>query len=147
MADLGGADMRVLVCGGRDYDDIDHIWNTLYELEALYGRFDVVIHGCATGTDTQAMLWAQSSGRKHAPFQADWNKHGRAAGPIRNQRMIDEGKPDQVIAFPGGRGTLDMIRRAHKAGLPVAKIRPRVELGSGRNLADATPNLKSPKEV
>lgn len=134
--------MRVLVCGGRDYDDIDHIWNMLYELEALYGTFDVVIHGCATGTDSQAMLWAQCSGRKHAQFQADWNKHGRAAGPIRNQRMIDEGKPDQVIAFPGGRGTADMIRRARKAEIPVAIVRPRSEVEAlesrNRALADAT---------
>jgi hypothetical protein len=47
---------------------------------------------------------------------------GKAAGPIRNQRMIDEGKPDLVIAFPGGRGTADMVSRAKKAGIPVQEI-------------------------
>lgn len=45
--------------------------------------------------------------------------NGKAAGPIRNQRMLDEGKPDLVVAFPGGRGTADMVRRAKAAGVPV----------------------------
>jgi hypothetical protein len=52
-------------------------------------------------------------------YVAQWKKHGRAAGPIRNQRMLDKGKPDLVVAFPGGRGTADMIRRAERAGVPV----------------------------
>jgi hypothetical protein len=50
---------------------------------------------------------------------ADWNTHGRAAGPIRNQRMLDEVKPELVVAFPGGRGTADMVRRAREAGVNV----------------------------
>jgi hypothetical protein len=116
--------MRALVCGGRDYDDRDHVWNTLCELDAERGPFEVVIHGRATGADSEAMIWAQGLGRKHAPFQADWHTHGRAAGPLRNQRMIDEGRPNLVIAFPGGRGTADMVRRAKAAGVEVIEISP-----------------------
>lgn len=115
---------RVLVCGGRYYSDRDHIWNTLCSLDVKRGPFAVVIHGCATGADSEAMIWAQTCGRKHAPFQADWNQHGKAAGPIRNQRMLDEGKPDLVIAFPGGRGTADMIRRAKAAGVEAIPVEP-----------------------
>lgn len=115
---------RVLVCGGRDYNDRDHVWNTLCALDAARGPFAVVIHGCATGADKEGMGWAQALGRKHAPFQADWNTHGRAAGPLRNQRMIDQGKPDLVIAFPGGKGTADMVRRAKTAGIEVVEIEP-----------------------
>ncbi len=116
---------RVLVCGGREYDDRDRIWNTLTALDAEC-RIDVVIHGAASGADTEGMLWAQAMpGRKHAPFAAVWPAHGRAAGPIRNQRMLDEGKPDLVVAFPGGRGTADMVRRARAAGVPVKVIEPR----------------------
>lgn len=115
--------MRVLVCGGRDYDDRDHIWNTLTAINSER-RINLIIHGAATGADSEGMLWAQSMlGRKHAPFVADWKKHGRAAGPIRNQRMLDEGKPDLVVAFPGGRGTADMVRRARAAGVEVREIR------------------------
>ena len=113
---------RVLVCGGRDYSDRDHIWNTLCKLDHERGPFKVVIHGCATGADSEAMIWAQTCDRKHAPFQADWHKHGKAAGPIRNQRMLDEGKPDLVIAFPGGTGTTDMIRKARAAGIEIIKV-------------------------
>ena len=85
---------------------------------------DVVIHGAARGVDTQAMIAAQTlPGVKHLPFQADWNAHGRAAGPIRNKRMLMEGKPDLVVAFPGGRGTENMKKQAKDAGVPVREVR------------------------
>jgi hypothetical protein len=112
---------RVLVCGGRDYADRDHIWNTLCAIDAEC-RIEVVIHGCATGVDSEGMIWAQTTGKKHAPFKADWRNYGPGAGPMRNQRMLDEGKPDLVIAFPGGRGTADMVRRAKAAGVEVREI-------------------------
>lgn len=132
--------MRVLVCGGRDYDDRDHIWNTLTDLDAERGPFTIVIHGCATGADNEAMLWAQAMpGRKHAPFRAAWSdltqpnarikvrwdgsRYDAMAGFRRNQRMIDEGKPDLGIAFPGGKGTADMVARLHKASIEVIEVR------------------------
>lgn len=119
--------MRVLVCGGRAYSDRDHIWNTLCEIDAARGPITCVIHGAATGADSEAMIWAQTpriSGRKilHAPFVADWRTHGKAAGPLRNQRMIEQGKPDLVVAFPGGRGTADCVSRARAAGIEVIEI-------------------------
>ncbi len=119
--------LRVLVCGGRDYGNRDHIHNTLCRLDAERGPIGVVIHGAATGADHEGMIWAQmmaESGRKimHAPFRADWRRHGRAAGPLRNQRMLDEGRAELVIAFPGGRGTADMVRRARAAGVEVINI-------------------------
>lgn len=134
--------MRVLVCGGRDYRDRNHVWNTLTELDRTHGPFKVIIHGCATGADHEAMLWAQSMrGKKHAPFQAAWDdlthpdaliklrhdgtRYDALAGIRRNQRMIDEGKPQLVIAFPGGNGTADMIRRARKAKIPIIEVKPR----------------------
>ena len=122
--------MRVLVCGGRDYTDRDHIWNTLTKIDAWRGPFSCVIHGAARGADEEAMIWVNTmadSGRSihHAPFVADWRTHGRAAGVIRNQRMIDEGKPALVIAFPGGRGTADMVSKAKKAGIEVIEIKAR----------------------
>lgn len=119
--------MRVLVCGGRDYSDGDHIHNTLCDIDAKRGPIYCIIHGAATGADHEGMIWAQmwaDSGREivHAPFAADWHRHGRAAGPLRNQRMIDVGKPDLVVAFPGGRGTADMVARAKAAGIEVIEV-------------------------
>lgn len=116
--------MRVLVCGGRDYRNRGHIHNTLCELDAERGPITCIIHGGALGSDHEGMIWANmmhQSGRTitHAPFVANWRAHGKAAGPIRNQRMLDEGRPDLVLAFPGGRGTADMVRQARAAGVEV----------------------------
>lgn len=113
------AGLRVLVCGGRHYNNRDHIHNVLCDLDALVGPIACIIHGCASGADSEAYIWSQMACAYHAPFRADWRTHGKAAGPIRNQRMIDEGKPDLVVAFPGGRGTADMVRRARSAGVEV----------------------------
>ena len=113
--------MRVLICGGRDPSPeiCDAVWNWVME---RCEPGDVVIHGAAHGVDEQAMIAAQTlPGVKHLPFQANWAAHGRAAGPIRNRRMLEEGKPDLVVAFPGGQGTADMVRQAEKAGVPVVK--------------------------
>ena len=126
--------MRVLVCGGRNYNDTNHVWNVLCEVHNKQ-NISLVIHGAATGADTEGMNWAQAiEGVKHLPFVADWKnldvegviiKVGRygpynaVAGHQRNQRMLDEGKPDLVVAFPGGRGTADMVCRARKADIKV----------------------------
>lgn len=112
--------MRVLVCGGRDYDNELAMDNAL---DALFlPRGSTIIHGGASGADTLAHSWAGINGCLVEIYWAQWNVHGKAAGPIRNQRMIDEGRPDLVVAFPGGRGTTDMVRRARVAGIEVREI-------------------------
>jgi hypothetical protein len=82
----------------------------------------LVISGCAHGADTLGIEWAEARGIEVARFPADWNVHGRAAGPIRNQQMLDEGRPNLVVAFPGGRGTADMVRKAREAGIELIVI-------------------------
>lgn len=109
--------MRVLVCGGRDFQEN-------YVLTRVLDTFDitVLIEGGATGADQLARAWALSNRVPNETYKANWARYGKAAGPLRNQRMLDEGKPDTVIAFPGGKGTADMVRRARKAGVPVHQI-------------------------
>lgn len=81
----------------------------------------VVIHGCARGVDTIASTIAAMLGAELLPFAANWTRYGRAAGPIRNQQMIDEGLPNWVMAFhpdiDKSKGTADMVRRAVKANI------------------------------
>jgi hypothetical protein len=115
--------MRVLVCGGRNYSNYLSFAREMRYFDQQHGPFDTVIHGGAKGADWMAHLWANSpmGARKEVVFPADWDVHGRAAGPIRNRQMIEEGRPDLVIAFPGGRGTADMVRQAKAAGIPVVK--------------------------
>jgi predicted Rossmann-fold nucleotide-binding protein len=115
--------MRVLVCGGRDYRDKGRIDAVLDKLCAEAGYL-VIIQGGARGADSLASAWASMTGNYQAQFDADWESHGNFAGPMRNKRMLDEGKPDLVIAFPGGRGTANMVKQARKAGVEVIEIAP-----------------------
>lgn len=108
---------RVIVCGGRDFTDEDAVFGAL-DLYVAPGR-DIVIQGGAGGADRLAREWCRQRLCRYENYPADWTTHGRAAGPIRNQQMIDEGRPTKVIAFPGGRGTADMIRRARAAGIAI----------------------------
>lgn len=117
------ADMRVLVCGGRKFGQGAGESRALYRaMNAAHAHKPIttLIHGAASGADSLAGAWAASQRDiEIIEFPANWKTHGRAAGHIRNARMLEEGKPDGIIAFPGGPGTADMTRRARRAGLPV----------------------------
>lgn len=114
--------MRVLVCGGRDYFDKARLFDVLDYYHREAGGFDCIIHGNAFGADSLADQWAKERGIEPLPFPADWVLYGRAAGPRRNEQMLRDGKPEVVIAFPGGRGTANMIGQARAAGVPVLEI-------------------------
>jgi hypothetical protein len=107
---------RVLVCGGRDFADAEWMSRVLGAFHKAL-PIEVIIHGDARGADRMAGQWAKRQGIPVEVYPADWQRHGRAAGAIRNQQMLDEGKPDHVFAFAGGRGTADMLRRAKAANL------------------------------
>lgn len=115
--------MRVLVCGGRDYTDRARVKAVLDKLRAERG-IDALIHGGARGADALAAEWAAAAGVPAQVFLADWSRNGRAAGPIRNAKMLIEGRPALVVAFPGGRGTADMTRRARAAGVEIVEVNP-----------------------
>lgn len=109
--------MRVLICGGRDFTDT-HMMDSAMEL--LPFTPSIVIHGEAIGADSLGKRWAMYNGIFAVGIPALWGAHGnRAAGPKRNQAMIDIMKPDYCIAFPGGNGTKDMISRCRSAGIIV----------------------------
>jgi hypothetical protein len=118
---MGGNEMRVLVCGGRSFDDLPLLDRTLNELHAER-PITTLIHGGAAGADTMAHFWAGAAGVPIEVYVAQWKKYGKGAGPVRNQRMLDEGKLDLVVAFPGGAGTEDMMKRARTAGVEVIEI-------------------------
>lgn len=111
---------RILVTGGRDFADVDFLDRVLDEFHAgPRGPIGVVIHGAARGADSLAGAWAERRGVMVEAYVADWEGQGRAAGPLRNKLMLDEGKPDIVIAFPGGRGTANMMKQATERGVEV----------------------------
>ena len=122
--------MKILVCGQRDYTNQAKILNVLQK----YPKDTIIIHGAANGADTLAGGAADFLGFKVLSFPAHW-KHtdkckpecneyvGKGAGPIRNKKMLDEGKPDLIIAFYNDKslsiGTNNMVSQAIKAGIEV----------------------------
>lgn len=110
--------MRLLITGGRDFDDEHLLKVTLDRLHAE-SPFTCLIHGAAKGADRLAGQWAQANGVEEVACPADWRRHGRGAGPVRNKLMLEEHKPDLLVAFPGGKGTASMVGIAEKAGLQV----------------------------
>lgn len=144
--------MRILVCGGRDFGDLQTVkrgtlvWrHRSDEYKFIVATLDrqasetakrtvsssgnwmtpeiEVIAGAARGADTVAADWARDNKLKLLEFPADWKKHGKSAGYVRNKQMLDEGKPDIVIAFPGGHGTKNMKNLARIAGVPVIEVK------------------------
>lgn len=122
----------VLICGSRNFTDRDFFARAMEKWVAKHELPVSIVEGCARGADSLAEAWALDHGASDPVseagvvlhhFPADWDRHGNAAGPIRNQQMLDEGAPDAVIAFTTNlarsRGTADMVRRARAAGIPV----------------------------
>lgn len=107
--------MKVLICGSRDFPYTDFLFTFIKGLD----KFDTVIVGGARGPDTQAERLARSYQIPVEVYPAPWEEYGKRAGPVRNQQMLDQGKPDMVVAFWDGesRGTHDMIERSRKAGV------------------------------
>lgn len=107
--------MKVVIAGSRD------LYPTIEEVEGAVkaSGFGVteVVHGDYRGVDTAAKAWGLSKGLKVTPFPAEWKKYGGRAGPIRNGKMAVYG--NALIAFPGGNGTDDMIRKMKEQGKPV----------------------------
>lgn len=112
--------MKLLVCGGRDYGDVDRADKLLDRIHANR-KIQIVIEGGATGADSLARMWAKKRGVLCATVPALWSKRGRGAGPQRNAAMLTLG-PDGVLAFPGGAGTANMVQAAKDAGVPVMEV-------------------------
>jgi predicted Rossmann-fold nucleotide-binding protein len=113
--------MRVIVCGGRHYTDREKVFEELDALAEKHGWL-TIIEGGAPGADYLGKCWAQERYHGSVTFVADWRKNPVSAGPIRNEKMMREGKPDLVLAFPGQKGTADCLRQAKKYGVKIKEI-------------------------
>lgn len=111
---LGGI---AIVCGGRNLRDRNLVFRILD-----WFKPSLVVHGGAPGADSLAQEWSERRGVPAAVYPADWEKHGKAAGPIRNERMVSENASGAVIAFPGGKGTASTVGFAHQYRVPVITV-------------------------
>lgn len=116
--------MRVIVTGSRKWPDPGKVHFELGLIYTDHGPFTLVHGACATGADAAAHQWYDVAGRSlmclEFLYRADWEKHGKKAGPLRNARMVKAGA-DLVLAFPhpAGSGTQHTIRLAEEAGIEV----------------------------
>ena len=117
---MSDKNINILVCGGRDFSDAAFI---SYVMLRTFNTGDTLIEGGAKGADLLAKRWARLNNIEIKTFEADWDTYGKKAGFIRNTKMLEEGKPDLVVAFPGGRGTDMMVGLAKNAGVEVLDLR------------------------
>lgn len=103
--------LKILVCGGRDYNDKEFLFYALDRINP-----DIVVHGGAKGADSLAGEWCKTRNKEERVYHAKWNLHGKAAGPLRNREMLKEELDglSGVVAFPGGKGTRDMVQISKK---------------------------------
>lgn len=119
-------DARILVTGSRNWVDEKAVAKALLNAWLDYRDHGtpILVHGgCPTGADAIADKVWRKQGFPVEVHPADWDAHGKAAGPLRNQAMVDLGA-DLVLAFPLGvsRGTRDCMARARSAGLLVQEV-------------------------
>ena len=115
--------MKILVCGGRDYQDREKVFQVLDEIHKTT-PISLVVHGAARGADLLGEEWAKSRETAYYGVPAKWQELGRKAGPLRNLDMLERITPDLVVAFPGGRGTENMIKLATSNNIKVKQIEP-----------------------
>lgn len=121
---------RILVCGSRTFDT-GYVIN--YELDYIshyYNGNVMVIHGGANGADRLGGKWAEANDKTLEVYVADWNQFGKRAGYLRNTRMLEEGRPDRVVAFVDkpleeSKGTKMMVDIARKGGVPCRVVEHR----------------------
>lgn len=115
-----------LVCGGRDFSDQRMFDVIMAHVIGQRGCPRKIVHGAASGADAMADTLGKGLAIEVVACPADWTKHGKAAGPIRNEDMLMDHRPKLVIAFPGGRGTADMIARANnrRGQIDVIEVKP-----------------------
>jgi hypothetical protein len=114
--------VRILVCGGRDFEDEAYVEKMLDRLLAARGPFERLIHGDARGVDRMAGKWARGHGILEWDFLPEWHRVDQRDGLSRNQRMIIAGAPDLVVAFPGGMGTENMVEQAKAADIEIIEV-------------------------
>lgn len=116
--------MRVIVCGSRDLTDALAIESALCAIEP---RPTVVVHGGCRGVDTIAGAWARRNGIPVEVHPAEWDAHGKSAGPRRNRHMARLGADLCVAIYTGPTlgarsGTASMLRQARLAGIRTREV-------------------------
>jgi len=111
-----------LICGGRDFANQEMFNAAMEHLTVKRGMPRCIVNGGERGADMMARHWGERFALDVKTEEANWTAYARSAGPIRNQVMLDKYSPGLIIAFPGGAGTADMVKRGREAGIQIAEI-------------------------
>lgn len=115
--------MRIIVAGGRDFDDYELLSEELDCLVDKLSSNPIVVSGMAKGADSLAVRWADDNEYPLRSFPAEWDKYGKSAGYRRNVDMANYS--EMLLAFWDGKskGTKHMIDIALEKGLLVQIVR------------------------
>lgn len=113
--------MRLLVCGGRHFEDAETVQRALVSLH-WKNTVTVLIHGSVTGSGIVAEAWARRAGVPVVRYPPNWELYGSKAERLRSQFMLHDSRPELVMAFPGGRNTADLVQQAINAKIAVIFI-------------------------
>ncbi len=119
--------MKVIIAGSRNFTDQKIVDRVITD-----SGFEIsqVVSGGARGVDTCGEYWAEDNGVDIEVFSADWQKYGRAAGPIRNKQMANYA--EALIAIydsSKSKGTANMIKQAKEQGLRYYLVDGSIEKG------------------
>jgi hypothetical protein len=113
--------VKILVTGGRDFKDREGLYSAL-DTYLSVNKVVTIIEGGATGADEIARDWAKENGQPNWTFPANWVRYGKAAGVIRNKKMLNKSNPDFVLVCPGGNGTAHMRTLAEEGNYTILTL-------------------------
>lgn len=121
--------MRLIICGGRHFRDMALVERELTRIHAA-NPIDVLVHGGSAGIGMPAEAWGNEHD-VHIVRYPPCRCSGRSSDARRDMFMLSDGRPDAILAFPGGRRTKALVQMAEAQGIPVISVE--TGLGSGKS--------------
>lgn len=113
--------MKLIVAGSRSVQDREFVFQRIFIFLMNKDVTEFVLGGCPTGPDEFALQYAKEYHHAVKLFPADWNKHGKSAGPIRNRQMAEYADHLLLIWDCQSKGSLNMKYEMRKLGKPIAE--------------------------
>lgn len=109
-----------MVLGSTFFTNAEKVHESLDEINTPENKIDVILHGGETGVSTYAVQWAEKNQKQSLAFKPNWQRDGNKARPMRDVAMVQHGKPDLVVLFPGS--NTEAIQNFLDSGLYSIKI-------------------------